>query len=332
MEILVDLKEKSYPIILQRGAVKECSQWIRTDRKVMILSDDGVPGELQQLVLAQFPKGILKVVKHGETSKSVACWEECQKELLRHQFSRKDCILALGGGVIGDLGGFVASTYMRGIDFINIPTTTLSQIDSSIGGKTAINVEGIKNCVGTFYQPKIVLIDPDVLKTLPHRHYINGLVEALKAGLIYDPSLFELFEKGEVEENIEMILHKALLVKKEVVEKDEKETGLRKILNFGHTIGHGIESYYHLHDLYHGEAVALGMIPFINNEELKRRVLEVYKKLNIRSEIDYDKEAVYQFICNDKKADSDQIVTIQIKELGKAEMIEMPLKDLRKVL
>lgn len=332
MEIRVELKERSYPIILERGILKECSKWIKTDRKVMILSDEGVPNELQQLVLAQFSKGFLKVVQQGESSKSFECWQECQRELLHHQFSRKDCIIALGGGVIGDLGGFVASTYMRGIDFINIPTTTLSQIDSSIGGKTAINVDGIKNCVGTFYQPKLVLIDPDVLKTLPVRHYMNGLVEALKAGLIYDSSLFELFEKGEFEKNIETILYKALLVKKDVVEKDEKETGLRKILNFGHTIGHGIESYYHLHDLYHGEAVALGMIPFIRNEELKQRTLEIYKKMNIRSEIDYDKEAVYQFICSDKKADGDQITTIQISEAGKAEMIRMPMKELRKVL
>ncbi len=332
MEILVDLKERSYPIILERGAVEKCSTWIKTDRKVMILSDDGVPSELQQLVLSQFPKGFLKVVRQGESSKSFECWEECQRELIRHQFSRKDCVIALGGGVIGDLGGFVASTYMRGIDFINIPTTTLSQIDSSIGGKTAINVDGIKNCVGTFYQPKIVLIDPDVLKTLPPRHYMNGLVEALKAGLIYDASLFELFEKGTFEKDIEMILYKALLVKKDVVEKDERETGLRKILNFGHTIGHGIESYYHLHDLYHGEAVALGMIPFIKNEGLKKRTLEVYKKMNLHSTIDYDPEAVYQFMCSDKKANAEQIVTIQVKELGKAEMVEMPIKELRKVL
>ena len=332
MEIVVDLKERSYPIILERGALKQCFKWIKSDRKVMILSDEGVPKEFQEELLKQFPNSFLKVVKQGESSKSVDTWAECKKELLKHRFSRKDCLIALGGGVIGDLGGFVASTYMRGIDFINIPTTTLSQIDSSIGGKTAINVEGVKNCVGAFYQPKIVIIDPNVLKTLNYRHYVNGLIEALKAGLIYDSSLFELFENGDIEKEIEMILYKALLVKKDVVEKDEREMGLRKILNFGHTIGHGIESYYHLHDIYHGEAVALGMLPFILDEDLKKRTLAIYNKLKIQSVVDYDAESVYQFMCNDKKASGDKITTIQVKELGKAMLVEMPLEDLRKVL
>ena len=131
--------------------------------------------------------------------------------MLRRNFSRKDLVIALGGGVIGDLAGFVAASYMRGIDFINIPTTTLSQIDSSIGGKVAINLDGIKNCVGAFYQPEMVLIDPLVLNTLPKRHFYNGLVEAIKAGLIQDKELFELFEQDELD--IEQIIYRSLLVK-----------------------------------------------------------------------------------------------------------------------
>ncbi len=221
--------------------------------QIFILSDDAVPKCHQQTVQQQFPDSYLHIVKHGEGAKSFAVLEDCLTQMLRQNFSRKDLVIALGGGVIGDLAGFVAATYMRGIDFINIPTTTLSQIDSSIGGKVAINLDGIKNCVGAFYQPKMVLIDPLVLNTLPKRHFYNGLVEAVKAGLIQDEELFTLFERDELD--IEQIIYRSLLVKKYVVEQDETEQGLRKILNFGHTIGHAYESYYQLHDYYHGECV-----------------------------------------------------------------------------
>ena len=144
--------------------------------------------------------------------------------------------------MVGDLAGFAASAYMRGIDFYNIPTTLLSQIDSSIGGKTAINFGGVKNIVGAFYQPKKVLIDPDLLKTLPPRQISNGLAEAIKVGLTSDEKLFDIFENGEIGSRLDEIIVRALTVKKNVVEQDEKEAGLRRILNFGHTVGHGIES------------------------------------------------------------------------------------------
>ena len=241
-------------------------------------------------------------------------------------------IIALGGGVIGDLAGFAAASYMRGIDFINIPTTTLSQIDSSIGGKTAINLGDTKNIIGAFYQPKGVFIDLEVLKTLPERHYYNGLVEALKAGLIYDRELFEIFENKNIDENLQEIIYRALLVKKDVVEKDEKEENLRKILNFGHTVGHGIEGFFHLKDVLHGEGVAMGMLPMIEDEELRERTKKILKKMNIDTDIKYDREKVFELMLKDKKSDQDKITLVKVKELGKAELVKVPIEKCKNYL
>lgn len=332
MKIHVDLKENGYDIIMEHGILANVKDYVDLNRKVMVISDEGVPLEYATSVVAQCSEGYLHVVPQGEDSKSLSVFKEICEDLLEQQFSRKDCIIALGGGVVGDLSGYVAASYMRGIDFIQIPTTTLSQIDSSIGGKVAINLDEVKNIIGAFYQPKMVIIDPDTLQTLPKRHYINGLIEALKEGLIYDESLFTLFETGDIYKDIDQIIEKALYVKKDVVEKDEKEQHLRKILNFGHTIGHAIESYYHLSDYLHGECVAFGMLYFIENEDIKKRVLAVYDKLGIQSSAPYDPDTVYGLLCNDKKAAHGSVSIVKVKEIGKAEIQDMKLEEVRALL
>lgn len=332
MKLHVDLKENGYDIVMERGILYQLNEVANLNRKVMIITDTGVPHAYAKTVQEQCKEGYIHVIEQGEDSKDLRVFKEILEDLMNHKFSRKDCVIALGGGVVGDLSGYVAASYMRGIDFIQIPTTTLSQIDSSIGGKVAINLDEVKNIVGAFYQPKLVCIDPDTLRTLPRRHYINGLIEAIKAGLIYDASLFELFEKGDIDRDLDTIIHKALLVKKDVVEKDEKEQSLRKILNFGHTIGHAIESYYHLSDYLHGECVAMGMLYFIDDEALKQRVLSLYKKLGIRSEVVFDPDKVFQLLCSDKKADSGSVTIVRVKELGHAELVETPLSDVRNLL
>lgn len=332
MKLHVDLKENGYDIILEHGVLNHLNEYIDLNRKVMIITDDLVPSTYTNIVQKQCLYGYIHVVPHGEEAKSFSVYETIQKDLLEHKFSRKDCIIAVGGGVVGDLSGFVASTYMRGIDFIQIPTTTLSQIDSSIGGKVAINLNEVKNIVGAFYQPKMVFIDPDTLKTLPRRHYINGLVEALKAGLIYDSSLFEIFEHGDIDKEIDTIIKKALLVKKDVVEKDEKEMGLRKILNFGHTIGHAIESYYHLSEYLHGECVAFGMLYFIDHDEIKTRTLNIYKRLGLPASPKIDPSAVFSYLRKDKKANGDSVSIVHVNEIGKAYIIDTPLQDIETLL
>ena len=212
---------------------------------------------------------------------------------------------------------------MRGIDFYNIPTTLLSQIDSSIGGKTAINLGGVKNIVGAFYQPKKVLIDPDLLKTLPPRQIANGMAEAIKMSLTSDKELFELFETQDIERNLEKIILRSLNIKKSVVEQDEKEAGLRKILNFGHTVGHGIES---TSELYHGEAVALGMLPMCG-EALRPRVVEVLKKCNLYRKPQYDWDRITQAAFHDKKADGGSVTVTLVNEPGTYELKTMGCLD-----
>ena len=254
MIISINLGEKSYDIILQRGAVKNAGKLlgIDSDRKVLIVTDSGVPQEHVDAVASSFKKKNIFIFPEGEKNKNFDTYRSICETLMDLSFTRKDAVVAVGGGVTGDMAGFAAATYMRGIDFYNIPTTLLSQVDSSIGGKTAIDLGRIKNIIGAFHQPKRVIIDPDVLSTLSERHLRNGLAEAIKAGIIMDAELFRIFEKGEAVEKIDEVIERSLRVKKRVVEEDEKETGLRKVLNFGHTIGHGIEASVPFGELYHG--------------------------------------------------------------------------------
>lgn len=332
MKLRIDLKEKSYDIHIEKGILYRIKEYIDLNRKVMIVTDTGVPQKYTDILKAQCSDGYSIVVEQGEGAKSFKIFGEICQKLLDLGFHRKDLVIALGGGVMGDLAGFSAASYMRGIDFINIPTTTLSQIDSSIGGKTAINLGDTKNIIGAFYQPKGVFIDPEVLETLPKRHYYNGLVEALKAGLIYDKKLFEIFEEKDIDSSLQEIIYRALLVKKDVVEKDEREENLRKILNFGHTIGHGIEGFFHLKDVLHGEGVAMGMLPMIENEELRERTKNILKKMNIDTEIKYDCDKVFELMLKDKKADQDKITLVKVRELGKAELVKVPMEECKNYL
>ncbi len=321
---------RNYPIIIEKGCLKDIKKYIDDNRRIMIISDDMVPQEYCDALKLQLNNCDVKIVKHGEGAKSFEIYEDCLRTLLKLNYSRHDLIIALGGGVVGDLAGFVASTYKRGIHFINIPTTTLAQIDSSIGGKVAINVDEIKNCVGAFYQPSLVLIDPEVLNTLSKRHYNNGLVEAIKAGLIGDEALFKLFEEDNLD--IEQIIYRSLLVKKRVVEQDEKEEGIRKILNFGHTFGHAYESYYHLHDYYHGECVALGMMVVLDDEDIKKRLAKILHRLDIPTSCNANRNEILHLLLNDKKADHNMIDLVKVDKIGEAKIINMPIKELEKYI
>lgn len=320
--IHMELGKNSYNIELARGNLNRAGELLNLNRKVLILTDEGVPKEYAERIAEQCKDGVIKVVSQGEQSKSLQTAEEVLTEMLEHQFSRKDCVVAVGGGVVGDLGGFVASLYMRGIDFYNVPTTLLSQVDSSIGGKTAVNLAGIKNIIGAFYQPKAVLIDPDTLDTLPKRQVVNGLFEAIKMGATSDRELFDLFLQGDYEEQMDLIIERALLVKKQVVEQDEKESHLRKILNFGHTIGHGFESAAHGRYL-HGECVALGML-YMSSEEVQEQLCEIYEKLGFELPEFYtfNIEEVKEAVMHDKKAGDRMCSVVFVSEIGNGNIEE----------
>ena len=327
MTIHMNLDYGSYDILVERGLLSKAGQHLNLNRRVLVVTDTGVPAVYAKTIADLCRQSMICTVETGECSKSLPVFAKLLQTMLDHDFSRKDCVVAVGGGVIGDLSGFAASAYMRGIDFYNIPTTLLSQIDSSIGGKTAINFGGMKNIVGAFYQPKKVLIDPDLLKSLPPRQIANGLAEAVKMALTSDKELFELFENRDIEPNLEEIILRCLMIKKSVVEQDEKEAGLRRILNFGHTVGHGIESTC---SLYHGECVALGMIPMCG-EKLRPRVVDVLKKCGLCRVPVYDWDRITEAAFHDKKADCGSITVTLVNEPGCFELKTMNCLEVMKL-
>ena len=331
MIIPVRLGEASYDIEVCRGAINLATEKImKKDRKVCVVTDSGVPKEYAQKLLASLGDGaILHVIDQGEENKNFNTLLGVLKTMLESGFTRSDAVVALGGGVVGDLAGFAAATYMRGIDFYNIPTTLLAQVDSSVGGKTAVDLDGYKNMIGAFHQPKAVFIDPDLLATLPRRHISNGLCEALKMGATSDPVLFELFEKGDVLASpnlIEEIIIRAVSAKRDVIEIDEREGGLRKVLNFGHTLGHAIETSSGL-SLLHGECVALGIIPMCEGNVLRKRIAKALDNVGLPTDASsyiQDKNTVLEALSHDKKGTSgDKISAVLLKDIGSFEFIKL---------
>lgn len=317
MIIPVNLGENSYDIVLERGAIKKLSDYISLQKnsKALVVTDSGVPKEYAETVASFLPNAAIFTFEQGEKSKNFDTYKSICQRLLDLSFTRKDAVIAVGGGVTGDMAGFAAATYMRGIDFYNIPTTLLSQVDSSIGGKTGIDFGEIKNIIGAFHQPKKVIIDSDVLKTLSERHLKNGLAESIKMGITNDKELFEIFEKEDYKNSIDKIIERSLEVKRYVVENDEKETGLRKVLNFGHTIGHAIESSEGLNELYHGECVAIGMT-YMCSEKIRERVINALKNVGLPTEYEGDRDRIYEALCHDKKSEGKEITVVKCDEIG----------------
>jgi len=320
----MELGAHSYDIVVERGALKRAGELLDLDRKVMIVTDSGVPAVYADTVAGQSKEAYIHLLNEGEEHKTLRSYEEVLRHMMDRGFTRGDCVVAVGGGMVGDLAGFAAASYMRGVDFYNIPTTILSQVDSSIGGKTAVNLGGIKNIIGAFHQPKKVIVDLDLTATLDSRLVSEGLAEALKMGLTSDKKMVELFEFRNINECMDEIILRSLMVKKCVVEQDEREMGLRKILNFGHTIGHGIES---ISGLYHGECVALGMIPMVS-EELRLRLIAILEKLNLPTSVNADPQKIYEAMRHDKKSHGDTVTAVTVAQAGKFEMKEISYGEL----
>ena len=320
-----------YNIYIERGALRRAGELFDLDRRVLVVTDSGVPQEYAESVASQCKWGYIEVIPEGEKSKCMKTFETILTKLVEYGFTRTDCIVAVGGGVVGDISGFSAACFMRGIDFYNIPTTVLSQVDSSIGGKTAIDFGNYKNIVGAFWQPKGVLIDSDTLLTLPERQISNGLAESVKMALTSDRELFEIFEKSDIYADIDNIIYRSLLIKKHVVEEDEKETGIRKILNFGHTIAHAIESVNSMENLYHGECVALGMIPMCS-EGVRERLVAVLEKLKLPTETKCEADLIYNAVKHDKKASGDELTYICVDEVGTYSMKKCTMNDFKNIV
>ena len=323
--VKIRLLENSYEVHIGKGLINEAGSFFDLNRKVLVVTDDGVPSEYAKAIAEQCKEAYIVTVPQGEGSKSIETFSKLLSEMLRNGFTRGDCAVAVGGGVVGDLTGFAASSYMRGIDFYNVPTTVLSQVDSSVGGKTGINFGGVKNIVGAFKQPKGVIADINTLASLPDRQISNGLCEALKMAMNFDSNLFEFFEKEDPREHLEEIITRSVEIKASVVEKDEKESGLRRVLNFGHTVGHGIESLGL--GYYHGECVALGMIPMCG-EGVRERLIPILKKLNLPTEANFDIDKAFEAVSHDKKSTSSGIRAVFCNEIGTYTVKKVTLSEL----
>ncbi len=322
MIIPVKTENGGYNIYLERGALGRAKEYFDLDRNALVVTDDGVPREYAEAIASQCKKATIFVFPQGEASKNFDTYKNILDALVNGGFTRSDCVVAVGGGVVGDMAGFAAATFMRGIDFYNIPTTVLSQVDSSVGGKTAIDFGGLKNIVGAFHQPKGVIIDPDTLKTLPDRQISNGLAEAVKMALTHDSELFSMFESDNFA--IDTVIERSIKIKRSVVEADEKESGLRKVLNFGHTVGHAIES--NTPALYHGECVALGMLPMCS-EEVRQRLLPVLEKLNLPTAVDCDIQKIIDTMSHDKKMAGDMISVVKVENIGEFSIENLRFSD-----
>ena len=268
MKLTVNLGENSYPIYIENGILSHAGDYISqvfSGRKIMIISDDRVfplYGEKVKASLNDYECHSL-VLPHGEPTKSFQSLPKIYEALLNAKLTRSDLVIALGGGVIGDLAGFAASSYLRGVKFVQIPTSLLAQVDSSVGGKVAVDLPQGKNLVGAFFQPKLVLIDPEVLDTLPEHFIKDGMGEVIKYGCIKDAGLFNHLcshtSFDDLKSELTGVIARCVDIKRIVVEADQFDTGERMLLNFGHTLAHTIEQYYHYERESHGEAVGIGM-------------------------------------------------------------------------
>jgi 3-dehydroquinate synthase len=271
--VQVPLGHRSYTIKVGGGLLPrlgaECAQ-LKLGQRCAVITDSNVGKKFAKAALKSLSASgfepVLITVPAGEGSKRIAVVEKCYDQLAAHRLERKSFIVALGGGVVGDLAGFVAATYLRGIPFVQVPTTLLAQVDSSVGGKTGVNLKSGKNLVGAFHQPQLVLCDLDTLKTLPKREYVSGLGEIIKYGIIYDAILFAQLEHNLPKllqrdvPTLRAVVSRCCEIKADVVGQDETEGGLRAILNFGHTIGHAIENSSGYGKFLHGEAIAIGQV------------------------------------------------------------------------
>ena len=338
MEMMVELGALSYQIYIERGILNKVERHIKekfSGKKIFIISDDRVYALYGECIESQLNGSYdcgSYIIPHGEQSKNFQMLSGIYSELLKAGITRSDLIIALGGGVVGDLAGFVAATYLRGIPFIQIPTSLLAQVDSSIGGKVAVDLPEGKNLVGAFYQPKMVLIDPNVLETLPKRYLKDGMGEVIKYGCIKDKELFELLEQSGSYENLKehmtTVIYRCVNIKRDIVEKDQFDKGERMLLNFGHTLAHAIEQYCHYTRESHGEAVAEGMYQITRISEKKGFTKEgtaeaigrILKMYGLPLKADIPMENLVSAITRDKKNFKNTLNLILLKEISESEI------------
>lgn len=333
---------RKYDVIIGKDLINEIGgllSQLRPGRRVMLVSDDNVfplyGGTVKNSLESEGFEVTAFIIPHGEKSKSLFKYTEILEAMNAAHIGRDDTVAALGGGVVGDLSGFVAATYQRGTGFIQLPTSLLAAVDSSVGGKTAVNLEHAKNQVGCFYQPKLVVCDTDTLSTLPEREYRNGCAEIIKYGMIADEELFNMLSVKPVKDNYEETISRCVSIKRDFVQADEFDTGKRMLLNFGHTFGHAVEACSG-YNVAHGEAVAIGMTAITKAasakdfcaEETVRRLEELVRAYGLPDTVDYMAGEMAEAILSDKKNISDRVRLIVPRSVGNCEIKEVGSDEL----
>jgi 3-dehydroquinate synthase len=355
--VKVPLGNRSYNIVIGRGLLNglgAACQKLNLGARCAVISDSNVArrfGKAAQKSLARAGfDALLIVVPAGETAKSLKTVQACYDRLARHRLERKSFIVALGGGVVGDLAGFVAATYLRGIPFVQVPTTLLAQVDSSVGGKVGVNLKAGKNLVGAFHQPRLVLCDFDTLRTLPLREYRSGLAEIIKYGIIYDAALFKKLERDLPKllkrdpETLADVVARCCEIKAAVVGQDETDGGLRAILNFGHTIGHAIEAISGYGKYLHGEAIAIGQVAAAELSARQaglpvsdvQRIRNLFRGAGLPVAVKLDalnRKQLFAAMKLDKKVSGGEIKFVLAKKIGKVDYgRNVPLSLIKGVL
>ena len=336
-----------YSVYIESGLLDRVGELAQKTRKprsqAMLISDSNVFPLYGERVSASLERAGFAVSTFvfpaGEPSKQISTVCQMYQALAEKGFTRTDFIVTLGGGVTGDMGGFAAATYLRGIPFIQVPTTLLSQVDASVGGKTGVDLPFGKNLVGAFHQPEAVLTDPDTLKTLPEHFFRDGMGEVVKYGCISDQPLFQALEAGTALENLEDLLARCVASKKSFVEEDTRDTGRRMILNFGHTFGHALEKLHNFEGLSHGEAVGIGMVLASRvGEELSvtpkgtaERILTVLGQYGLPTSSQFSWEEIVDATALDKKSDGSSLRLILLKEIGDAVIHPVTREDLKRL-
>lgn len=343
MKLRVNLKENSYDIVIEKGCADRCGEMIREvtgGGRCVLITDSNVDALHAEKIARNIKAGGTDVVKFvfpaGEESKNIKTLENIYAFMADKKINRGDFIVALGGGVCGDTAGFAAATYMRGIKYVQIPTTLLAQVDSSVGGKVAVDLPQGKNMVGNFYHPKLVIIDPNFLDTLGGDFFADGMGEVIKYGCIRDRALFEKLLRDDVRENIEEVIYTCVDIKRQIVENDERDTGERMLLNFGHTVGHAVEKFYNYKGISHGMAVAVGMYVITKKSEAMGRTkagtAEMLRKCLDKYGLPHETECAAldmaaEFAAGDKKNFGKNLNIVIIPEIGKSEILTLPLAD-----
>ncbi|MCH5199471.1 MAG: 3-dehydroquinate synthase [Oscillospiraceae bacterium] len=337
----------SYDVLVGKGLLEQCGELISEvvkSRKCAVITDDMVDALYGDKTVKSLEKQGFYVIKatvpHGETSKSHEKLIALYNFLSANDITRSDFIIALGGGVVGDLTGYCAATYLRGIDYVQIPTTLLAQVDSSVGGKTAVNIDAGKNLVGVFKQPVLVIADTDVLSTLSEEIFADGMGEVVKYGMIRSARLFDRLCQGNIQDDLEDIIAECVSIKRDVVQNDEHDTGERLTLNFGHTFGHAIEKYLGYGNIAHGKAVAIGMYMITSaaeklglvNSGTAQKLKSCLEANSLPYSLDITADEIYSLSIGDKKRTSDEIRIILCPDVGSCNIKAMKLEDYRKFL